>query len=122
MLAESTRLHAIADLVGITALPTEERLTLLAALLVSEALLQQSALSSNDASCQLAKQTALARAVLDVHDTALALGQDGVPASVIEAFDYGPLIRAKDNTGPGDADGVTQIAADLIAAMKRLVP
>ncbi len=120
LLAESTRLQGIADLVGLTALPTDERLVLLGARLVREALLQQSALSDNDASCSLPKQTALSQAVLDVHDTAKALGQAGTPASVIEDFDFGPLLRAKDTTGPDDAGAVAAITADLLKAMKRL--
>ncbi len=122
LLADAARLQGIADLVGLTALPTDERLVLLSARLIREALLQQSALSANDASCGLAKQTALAQAVLDVHDTAASLGQAGTPASVIENFDFGPLLRAKDTTGPDDAAAVAIITADLVDTLKRLSP
>jgi V/A-type H+-transporting ATPase subunit A len=120
LLAEAERLQGIADLVGLTALPTDERLVLLSARLIREAVLQQSALSDNDASCSLAKQAALAQAVIDVHDAATALGRAGTPASVIEDFDFGPLLRAKDLTGPHDAAGVVAIATDLTDAMRRL--
>lgn len=119
LLSDSARLEEIADLVGFTALPTEERVTLLSARLAREAVLQQSALSANDASCSLGKQAALAQAVLDVHDTARDLGRSGTPASVIEAVDFGPLIRAKDETAPDDSDGVLAIAARLCATMKQ---
>jgi V/A-type H+-transporting ATPase subunit A len=122
ILAEATRLQGIADLVGLTALPTGERLILLTARLVREAVLQQSALSENDASCSLPKQTALAQAVLDVHDTAVALGQAGTPASVIEDFDFRTLLRAKDTTAPDDAAAIAKLTADLVDAMKRLSP
>ena len=71
-----------------------------------------------DASCASTKQAALAEAVLAVHDTAVQLSRSGVPASIIEEFDYGPLIRAKDTTGPDDAAGVAQIADELINALK----
>ncbi len=122
LLAEAARLQGIAELVGLTSLPTDERLVLLAARLIREAVLQQSALSDNDASCSLAKQTALAQAVLDTYDAATRLGSAGTPASVIEEFDFGPLLRAKDSAGPDDAAAVAAITADLVAAMKRLSP
>lgn len=122
LLAEAARLQGIADLVGLTALPTVERLTLLTSRLVREAVLQQSALSDNDASCSLDKQAALAQAVLDVHDAATALGGEGTPASLIEEYDFGPLVRAKDTTGPDDAAAVVTIAAELIDDLKRLAP
>jgi V/A-type H+-transporting ATPase subunit A len=118
LLAEADRLQGIADLVGLSALPAEERLTLLTSRLIREALLQQSALSDNDASCAADKQVALAEAVLLVHDTAMRLSRSGVPASVIEEFDYGPLVRAKDTTGPDDASGVSRIASELASTMK----
>ncbi len=51
LLNEAARLQGIADLVGLTALPTEERLVLLAARLAREGILQQSALSDNDGFC-----------------------------------------------------------------------
>ena len=122
LLAEAARLQGIADLVGLTALPTEERIVLLSARLVREAVLQQSALSDNDASCSLAKQTALAQAVLDIHDTAAGLGRQGLPASVIEESDFGALLRAKDTTGPDDAAAVTALTSDLIDIMNRRSP
>jgi len=114
LLNEAERLQSIADLVGLSSLPTDERITLLGARLVSEAVLQQSALSEHDASCSPAKQAALVRAVLDVHDAARSLGRSGVPASVIEAFDFGPLLRAKDAVAADDASGVDEIAAALL--------
>jgi V/A-type H+-transporting ATPase subunit A len=122
MLTEATRLEGIADLVGLTALPTDERLILLTARLVREAILQQSAMSTNDATCSLAKQAALVSAVLSVHDTARAIGRSGVPASVIEAFDFGPLIRAKDELAADDADGVARLTTDLLGQLKGLAP
>ena len=82
--------------------------------MISEAILQQSALSANDASCSIAKQAALVEGVLDVHDAAAASGRPGVPASVIEGFDFSPLIRAKDDAAPDDADGVRRITADVL--------
>ena len=122
LLAESVRLQGIADLVGLAAMPTLERMVLLAARLARVAVLQQSALSVNDASCSLSKQAALAQAVLDVFDTATELVRASVPATVLEDVDYGPLLRAKETADRDDADCVTGITADLIAHMKKLEP
>ena len=122
VLNEADRLQGVADLVGLSALPTDERLTLLGAHLITEVVLQQSALSENDAACSLAKQSALVQAVLDVYDATRELGRAGVPASVIEGFDFGPLVRAKDSVHAGDADGVTRIGADVLAALRELAP
>jgi V/A-type H+-transporting ATPase subunit A len=120
ILAEAGRLQGIADLVGRTSLPADERLTLLTARLVREAILQQSALSTNDASCAQVKQAALTGAVLDIYDTGRDLIRGGLPASVIESVDFGPIIRAKDDTVSDDADGVNRIVADTLRAMREL--
>ena len=122
VLNEAERLQGIADLVGLSGLPTEERLTLLSASLIGRTILQQSALSRNDASCSIAKQAALVEAVLAVHDAAAALGRSGVPASVIEGVDFGPLIRAKDDTAADDAPAVRRMTSDLLASLNRLAP
>ena len=122
LLNDAARLQGIADLVGLAALPTDERLILLSSRLISESILQQSAMSRNDASCPLAKQAALVEAVLAVHDVTRALGRAGVPASVIEGFDFGPLIRAKDDIAPDDHDRVRRTATDLVTALNRLRP
>ena len=115
-------MQGIADLVGLSGLPTDERVTLLAARLASDAVLQQSALSEHDASCSPAKQRALAQAVLDVYDAARELGRSRVPASVIEGFDISRLVRAKDTVASDDAEGVTQIAADVLRGLRELAP
>ncbi|HSP72705.1 MAG TPA: V-type ATP synthase subunit A, partial [Gaiellaceae bacterium] len=68
LLAEADRLESIAQLVGTASLPDAERLVLLTGRLLREAVLQQSALSANDAYCEPAKQSALLELVLRVHD------------------------------------------------------
>ena len=122
LLNEADRLQGIADLVGLSSLPTDERVTLLGARLVSETVLQQSALSERDAFCSPAKQAALVSAVLDVHDQARSLGRSGVPAAVIEGFDFGPLVRAKDSVDSDDASGVERIATELLRGLRELAP
>lgn len=120
LLHEADRLQGIADLVGLSALPTDERITLLAARLVSDAVLQQSALSEHDAVCSPAKQRALVEAVLAVYETARDLGRSDVPASLIEGFDFGPLVRAKEETAPDDAEAVDRIGDRMVEALKGL--
>lgn len=118
LLAETDRLEGVADLVGLTALPVTERLVLLTGRLIREAILQQNALSDNDAYCSAAKQAALAENVLRVHDAAAAVAAGGGPASVIEGLDYGPLIRAKEDTTSDDAAAVEEIGRRMVAELE----
>ncbi len=115
LLAEADRLDSVVELVGVSALPARERIVLLSGRLLREGVLQQSALSENDAFCSPAKQTALLEMVLAVHDRCLALVDGGLPASVVEEFDLTSVTRARDETGPEDADGVVRIREDVLA-------
>ncbi len=96
LVADADRLTALADLVGVGSLPGSERMVMLTGRLVREAVLQQSALSANDAMCSPGKGAALVDAVLAVHDRCLALVDRGALASVIEEVDWGPA-----RPGPG---------------------
>ncbi len=84
LLAEADRLEAIAQLVGAGSLPDRERVVLLGARLLREAVLQQSALSANDAFCTPAKQAALLELVLTVYDTCAGLVGRGVSVEALE--------------------------------------
>jgi V/A-type H+/Na+-transporting ATPase subunit A len=106
LLADADRVAALADLVGVGALPGHERMVLLGSRLVREAVLQQSALSTQDAFSSPAKTAALAEAVLDVLDAAQAAVAAGISAALLEEVDYSPLIRAREETAPGDTEGV----------------
>ncbi len=105
LLAEGDRLVALAELVGLSSMPGSERMVILAGRLLREAVLQQSALSANDGFCSSAKGAALVDAVLAVVGRCEELVDSGVPATSIEELDFGPLIRARDETGPDDAEG-----------------
>jgi V/A-type H+/Na+-transporting ATPase subunit A len=118
VLAEADHLQSVAELVGTSALPGRERVVLLTARLIREALLQQSALSRNDASCGRAKQAAMADAILVVHDRAQALVGDGRPVTLVESVDFTPLLRAGPELSPDDAAGVGPRRAAVVAAMK----
>ena len=106
LLAEADRLRALAELVGTGALPAHERVTLLAGRLVREAVLQQSATSANDATCSLSKTAALADGVLAAADRAWQLVDGGSPVERVEQVDFTPLLRAREETGPQDIDGL----------------
>ena len=115
LVAAADRLTALADLVGIGSLPSSERMVLLTGRLVREAVLQQSALSGNDAVCTPQKGSALVDAVLAIHDRCQELVEGGVLASLIEEVDWGPILRARDETGPHDVAGV-QVRRDAVLA------
>jgi V/A-type H+-transporting ATPase subunit A len=115
LLADADRLNALAELVGVGALPGAERVVMLAGRLLREGVLQQSALSNADAFCSSAKGAALADAVLVIADRCAALVDSGVPAAVIEELDFGRILRAREETGPDDVEGVHAQQEAMIA-------
>jgi V/A-type H+-transporting ATPase subunit A len=122
LVAEADRLTALADLVGISSLPGSERMVLLTGRLVRECVLQQSALSANDAACSPEKGDALVDAVLAVHDRCQAVLERGVLASLVEEVDWGPLVRARDETAQDDVAGVRERLQLVLDAIEALIP
>ena len=120
LLADYDRLSSVAELVGEGALPGRERMVLLTGRLIRSCLLQQSALSTNDSFCTLAKQRALAQAVLDVHDRCIELVDAGVPATLIEHEDFSSLVRARDDLASDDADGVLSVTEGVLASLEHV--
>ena len=120
LLTEADHLESVAELVGTAALPGRERVVLLTAHLIREGVLQQSALEANDATCTPAKQAALADAMLAVHDRAQTAVTEGRPATLIEAVDFTPLLRAGPDLAPDDAAGVVERGEQLVAALGEL--
>ena len=120
LLAEADRVQAVAELVGAASLPGPERIVLLTGRLLREAVLQQSALSPNDAWCAPAKQAALLGMVLDLHDRGLDLVRRGVEPAAIEALGFGDAIRARDESAPDDDAAVRAVRDDLLARMEAL--
>jgi V/A-type H+-transporting ATPase subunit A len=112
VLAEADRLESVAELIGATALPDRERIVLLTARLLHDAVLQQSAVSANDAYCAPAKQAALLDLVLGIQDACLALLAKGMPASVLEEIDLGDVARARDEFGADDAASIARLRAE----------
>ncbi|WP_225320918.1 V-type ATP synthase subunit A [Streptomyces luteolifulvus] len=122
VLAEADRLADLVDLIGIAALPARERISVLAGRLVREGVLQQSALSEQDAYCGPEKTAALADAVLAVADRCRELVDSGVPAASVEETDFGPLLRAREDTGPHDAAGVAALRDAMLTRLGELRP
>jgi V/A-type H+/Na+-transporting ATPase subunit A len=122
LVADADRLAALADLVGVASLPGAERMVLIAGRLLREAVLQQSALSAADASCSPEKGAALVDAVLTVLDRCQGLVERGVLASVVEDVDWGPLMRARDETASTDVVGVEVRRDTVLATLDQLVP
>ncbi|HET8680716.1 MAG TPA: V-type ATP synthase subunit A [Micromonosporaceae bacterium] len=120
LLGEADRLAALAELVGVGALPGHERVVMLAGRLLREAVLQQSALSTNDAQCAPVKSAALVDVVLDVVAGCDRLVEAGVPATAVEELDFSPLVRAREETGPEDADGVRRCGEATLARLEEL--
>jgi V/A-type H+-transporting ATPase subunit A len=120
LLADADRLGALAELVGVGALPGSERMVMLAGRLLREGVLQQSALSDTDAFCSDAKGAALVDAVLTVVDRCQALVDSGVPATAIEELDFGPLLRAREECGPDDVEGCRRHQDAMLSRLDEL--
>jgi V/A-type H+-transporting ATPase subunit A len=116
ILAEADRLAALAELVGVGTLPAHERMTMLTGRLLREAVLQQNALSRNDAFCGAHKAAALLDAVLGVGERCRELVDAGTPAAAIEEIDFGVLLRSREAAAADDADAVRREVATLVLA------
>ncbi|MFD1276068.1 V-type ATP synthase subunit A [Streptomyces kaempferi] len=113
LLAEADRLADLVELVGITALPPHERISVLAGRLLREAVVQQSALSSADAYSAPEKTAALVEATLTVIDRCLEVVESGTGADAVEAVDFTPLLRARESAGPAETVPVAA-ARDIV--------
>jgi V/A-type H+-transporting ATPase subunit A len=120
LLAEADRLNALAELVGVAALPGHERMVMLGGRLLREAVLQQSALSQSDAYCPPEKAAALADMVFDIVAKAELLLQAGLPAAAVEEADFAPVIRAREEFRPDDAGGVRRRRDAMLATLAGL--
>ena len=106
LLSEADRLTALSEIIGAASLPAHEQMVLLGGRLLRDGVLLQNALSPNDGYSSTAKGSALLQAVLDVVDTCQALVAHGVPPDDVERFDFTPILRLREDTGPTDAEGV----------------
>ncbi|MGW2642851.1 V-type ATP synthase subunit A [Streptomyces sp. NPDC001348] len=118
LLAAADRLADLVELVGVTALPPRERISVLAGRLLREALIQQNALSPADAYSAPEKTAALVEAVLTVIDRCLGLVDSGVPADAVEAVDFTPLLRARETAGPAETAAVAAARDTVLARLE----
>ena len=107
LLSEADRLTALAEIIGAASLPGHEQMVLLGGRLLRDGVLLQNALSPNDGYSSEAKGAALLQTVLEVVDTCQALVARGVPPADVDRYDFSPVLRLREDTGPTDADGVT---------------
>lgn len=118
LLAEADRVGSLAELMGVTALPARQRVALLAGRLVREGVLQQSALSAADAFCGPDRAGALVDAVLTVADHCQQAADRGADAADIEAQDFSPILRARQEAGTPEE--VRALADQMLAALDAL--
>jgi len=120
LLSEADRLNDLAEIVGSNSLPGHERMVLLGGRLLRDGVLMQSALSANDGFCSSKKGAALLDLVLNVIETCQQLVARGVPAADIEKFDFGPVLRAREEVGPDDSAAITARQAEIIKSLEAL--
>lgn len=120
LLDEADRQQVVADLVGVASLPAHERFTLWSARLLRELVLRQSALNPNEAFCAAAKQAALLRLALDVHDACLRLADRGADPGAVEALGFGDALHARDRSAPDDAAAVDDARLRLLERLEAL--
>jgi V/A-type H+-transporting ATPase subunit A len=120
LLAESDRLAELAEIIGTSSLPGHERMVLLGGRLLRDGVLMQNALSVNDGFCSADKGAALLDLVFDVVDSCQRLVEGGVAATTIEQADLGPVLRAREETGPSDAAAVKARAGEVLKALAGL--
>jgi V/A-type H+/Na+-transporting ATPase subunit A len=120
LLAEADRLSSLAEIIGATSLPGHERMVLLGGRLLRDGVLLQNALSANDGFCSAEKGAALLDLVLDVVDSCQRLVERGVAATTIEQADLGPVLRAREETGPADAAGVASLRSQILQRLEEL--
>jgi V/A-type H+-transporting ATPase subunit A len=120
LLAEADRLADLVELVGITALPPRERISVLAGRLLREAVIQQNALSPADAYSAPEKTAALVEAVLTVIDRCLEVVDCGAPADAVEAVDFTPLLRARETAGPAETAPVAAARDTVLDRLKEV--
>jgi len=118
LLADAGRLNELAEIVGTRTLPGRERMTILGGRLLRDAVLAQNALSSVDASCTIDRGAELLQLVLDTVDRCLEMVDGGVASTVLEEFDFGALVRAREDA-PEQAD-LDHCRASIMTALAAL--
>jgi V/A-type H+/Na+-transporting ATPase subunit A len=123
ILEQASRLDQLVRLVGAQALPDRQRWTLDAARLLKEGFLQQDALHSLDAYCAPAKQAALLRLFVELHQLGQQMIESGTPlARIHQVLDIRRLVQIKETVPNDQVDQITHLLSDLKARVNALVP
>jgi V/A-type H+-transporting ATPase subunit A len=122
LLDEQARLERMARIIGKDALPARQRLTLLAAELVNEAFLRQSAFSPVDRYCGPERQAGMLRLLVHFIELAEAASAVGVTPEQIAALDVvRPLTRMGEDIGEHDLDRLANLEHRVEQAFAALV-
>ncbi len=123
LLDEQARLERMARIIGKDALPARQRLTLLAAELVNEAFLRQSAFSPIDHSCSPERQARMMRLLAHFIELAERAGERGIsPEQIAELDIMRPLARMSEDIGEDALDRFAELEARIEQAFAALEP
>jgi V/A-type H+-transporting ATPase subunit A len=121
LLDEQARLERMARIIGKDALPPRQRLTLLAAELVNEAFLRQSAFSAVDHRCSPERQARMMRLLAHFIELAESAGERGVRPEQIAALPVmRPLARMSEDIGEDALDRFAELEARIEQAFASL--
>lgn len=123
ILEQAVRLEQLVRLVGAQALPDRQRWVLDVARLLREGFLQQSALHPVDAYCAPAKQVALLRFFVELHECGRQALESGAPLGQIRrALDIPRLVQLKETVPNAQAGQIAEWLADLKTRLIALAP
>jgi len=123
LLDEQARLERMARIIGKDALPARQRLTLLAAELVNEAFLRQSAFSPVDRTCSPERQARMMRLIAHFIELADAAADRGITPEQIAALDVmRPLARMSEDIGEDRLDAFAELETRIEDAFAGLTP
>jgi V/A-type H+-transporting ATPase subunit A len=122
LLDDQARLERMARIIGKDALPARQRLTLLAAELVNEAFLRQSAFSPVDRYCGPDRQACMMRLLVRFIELAERAAAAGVTPEQIAALDVmRPLSRMGEDIGEGELERLAALEQQVEDAFATLV-
>ncbi|HTN48014.1 MAG TPA: V-type ATP synthase subunit A [Burkholderiaceae bacterium] len=122
LLDDQARLERMARIIGKDALPARQRLTLLAAELINDAFLRQSAFSPVDHYCGPDRQAAMLRLLVHFIELAEGAADYGVTPEQIAALDVmRPLARMAEDIAEGELDRLADLERRVEAAFAGLV-
>jgi V/A-type H+/Na+-transporting ATPase subunit A len=122
LLDDQARLERMARIIGKDALPARQRLTLLAAELVNEAFLRQSAFSPVDRYCGPERQACMMRLLVHFIELAERAAAEGVTPEQIADLDVmRPLSRMGEDIGEGELEQLAALEQKVEDAFATLV-